>query len=86
MDNIGTALILFAGLTYAFRKQAISLALLTGVIIFFIVGLRVYMSNTIYKERTFFGVLSVRDSVLLNEQGKPEKYKELFQKDDASII
>lgn len=78
IDNIGTALILFAGLTYAFRRQAISLALLTGVIIFFIVGLRVYMSNTIYKERTFFGVLSVRDSVLLNEQGQPEKYKELF--------
>jgi hypothetical protein len=34
IDNIGTALILFAGLTYAFRRQAISLALLTGVIIF----------------------------------------------------
>lgn len=78
MDNIGTALIMFAGLTYAFRKQAVSLALLTGVIIFFIVGLRVTMSNTVYKERTFFGVLSVRDSVLLNEQGRPEKYKEIF--------
>ncbi len=78
MDNIGTALIMFAGLTYAFRKQPVSLALLTGVIIFFIVGLRITMSNTIYKERTFFGVLSVRDNVLLNEQGRPEKYKELF--------
>lgn len=78
MDNIGTALIMFAGLTYAFRKQAVSLALLTGVIIFFIVGLRATMSNTIYKERTFFGVLSVRDSMLLNEQGEPEKYKEIF--------
>jgi len=78
MDNIGTALILFAGLTYAFRRQALGLALLTGVIIFFIVGLRATMSNTVYQERTFFGVLSVRDSVLLNEQGRPEKYKELF--------
>ncbi|BCG63227.1 MAG: hypothetical protein methR_P0923 [Methyloprofundus sp.] len=78
MDNIGTALILFAGLTYTFRRQAVSLALLTGVIIFFIVGLRGHMSNTIYKERTFFGVLSVRDAVLLNEQGRPEKYKEIF--------
>jgi len=78
MDNIGTALILFAGLTYAFRRQALGLALLTGVIIFFIVGLRTTMSNTVYQERTFFGVLSVRDSVLLNEQGRPEKYKELF--------
>jgi hypothetical protein len=78
MDNIGTALILFAGLTYAFRRQAVSLALLTGVIIFFIVSLRGHMSNTIYKQRTFFGVLSVRDAVLLNEQGRPEKYKEIF--------
>lgn len=78
MDNIGTALIMFAGLSYAFRKQAVSLALLTGVIIFFIVGLRVIMSNTVYKERTFFGVLSVRNSMLINEQGKREKYKEIF--------
>jgi len=78
MDNIGTALILFAGLTYAFRKQALSLALFTGTIIFFIVGLRAIMSNTVYQERTFFGVVSVRNSVLLNEQGRPEKYKELF--------
>ncbi|NOQ64012.1 MAG: spermidine synthase [Methyloprofundus sp.] len=78
MDNIGTALIMLSGLTYAFRKQAVSLALLTGVIIFFIMGLRATMSNTIYQERTFFGVLSVRNSVLLNEQGKPEKYKEIF--------
>lgn len=78
MDNVGTALIMFAGLTYAFRRQAVSLALLTGVIIFFIVGLRATMSNTVYKERTFFGVLSVRDSHLLNEEGHSEKYKEIF--------
>ncbi len=78
MDNIGTALIMFAGLTYAFRRQAVGLALLTGVVIFFIVGLRIHMSNTVYQQRTFFGVLSVRDSVLINEQGRPEKYKELF--------
>jgi len=78
MDHIGTALILFVGLSYAYRKQAVSLALLTGIVIFSIVGLRNYMSNTVYKERTFFGVLSVRDSVLMDEQGKPERYKELF--------
>jgi hypothetical protein len=78
MDHIGTALILFIGLSYAYRKQAISFALLTGIVIFSIVGLRLYMSNTVYKERTFFGVLSVRDSVLMDENGKPERYKELF--------
>jgi len=78
IDHIGTALILFAGLTYAFRRQTIGFALLTAVVIFGIVGLRVYMSNTVYQERTFFGVLSVRNSVLMDEQGNPEKYKELF--------
>lgn len=78
MDNIGTALILFVGLSYTFRHQPVSLALLTGVIIFFIASLRITMSNIIYQERTFFGVSSVRHSVLLNAQGKPEQYKELF--------
>jgi len=78
MDHIGTALILFVGLSYAYRQQAVSFALLTAVVIFSIVGLRNYMSNTEYKERTFFGVLSVRNAVLMNEQGKPERYKELF--------
>jgi hypothetical protein len=78
MDHIGTALILLVGLSYAYRQQAVSLALLAGIVIFSIVGLRNYMSHTLYKERTFFGVLSVRNSVLINEEDKPERYKELF--------
>jgi len=78
MDHIGTALLLLVGLSYAYRQQAVSLALLTAVVIFSITGLRNYMSHTEYKERTFFGVLSVRNAVLINEQGKPERYKELF--------
>ena len=71
-------LILLAGLSYAFRSQAINLGLLTGVILFFTLGIQNLISNTIYQERSFFGVLSVRESVLLDENKKPEKYHELF--------
>ncbi len=72
------ALILLAGLSYAFRSHPISLALLTGVILFFTLGIQNLISNTIYQERSFFGVLSVRESVLIDEKNKPEKYHELF--------
>ncbi len=78
LDSIGVALILMAGLTYAFRKQALTLALLTGLILFFSHGLHNLLSNTLFQERSFFGVFSVRESVFLNEQNQPEKYHELF--------
>ncbi len=78
LDTIGVGLILLAGLTYAFREKPITLALLTGILIFFTFGLHGLLSNTLYQKRTFFGVLSVRESVLTNEQGQPEKYREFY--------
>jgi len=72
------ALILLAGLSYTFRSRPVSLALLSGVILFFTLGIQNLMSNTIFQERSFFGVFSVRQSVLLDENNKPEKYHELF--------
>jgi SAM-dependent methyltransferase len=78
LDTIGVGLILITGLTFAFRRQPITLALLTGILIFFTQGLHGLMSNTLYQERSFFGVLSVRESVLADEQNRPEKYHELF--------
>ncbi|MEO1881931.1 MAG: fused MFS/spermidine synthase [Methylococcales bacterium] len=72
------ALILLAGLSYAFRSKPLTLSLLTAVILFFSLGIQHLMSNTIYQERSFFGVLSVRESVLINEDNRPEKYHELF--------
>ncbi|CAA9891871.1 conserved membrane hypothetical protein [Candidatus Methylobacter favarea] len=78
LDTIGVTLILLAGLTYAFRTQPFTLALLTGIIIFFTLGLHGLLSNTLYQKRTFFGVLSVRQSVLINEQNQPERYHEFF--------
>lgn len=78
LDAIGAGLILLAGLTYAFRAQPLALALLTGSVIFFTMGLHSLLSNTLFQDRTFFGVLSVRESVLLDEKGHPENYHELF--------
>ncbi len=78
LDSIGVGLILVAGLTYAFRNRPLTLALLTGLLILFTFGLHGLLTNTLYQERTFFGVLSVRESVLTNEQNQPEKYREFF--------
>jgi SAM-dependent methyltransferase len=78
IDTIGVSLLLLAGLTYAFRTQPVTLALLTGIIIFFTLGLHGLLSNILYQERTFFGVLSVRQNVLINEQNQPERYHEFF--------
>ncbi len=72
------ALILLAGLSYTFRSRPISLALLSGVILFFTFGIQNLMSNTIFQERSFFGVFSVRESILIDENNQPEKYHELF--------
>ncbi|RLA20712.1 MAG: spermidine synthase [Gammaproteobacteria bacterium] len=71
-------LILLTGLSFAFRSRPISLALLTGVILFFTLGIQNLISNTIYQQRSFFGVFSVRESILLDENQQPEKYHELF--------
>ena len=78
LDAMGAGLILLAGLTYAFRAHPLPLSLLTGTVIFFTMGLHGLLSNTLFQDRTFFGVLSVRESVLQNENGRPEKYHELF--------
>jgi hypothetical protein len=56
----------------------VTLACLTGVLIFFTFGLHGLLSNTLYQERTFFGVLSVRESILTDEEGRPETYREFY--------
>ncbi len=72
------ALILLVGISYNFRSKPLTLALLSAVIIFFSLGIQHLLTNTLYQERSFFGVLSVRESVLINENNHPEKYHELF--------
>lgn len=78
LDSIGVVLILLAGLSYSLRGQVLGLGALVGVIILATLILHQLFSNTLYQERTFFGVLSARETVLENEQGQPEKVHELF--------
>lgn len=78
LDIIGGALILLAGLTYSIRHSPLGLGLLTAVILIFTLGLHSLASSTLYQERTFFGVLSVRETVIADENQRPEKVHELY--------
>jgi hypothetical protein len=77
-DAISFGLILLTGLIYCYRAKPVTLALLTGAIIFFAQALQGLQSNTLYQERTFFGVLSVRKFILTDEQIYPAKYHVLI--------
>jgi hypothetical protein len=78
MDIIGGALILLAGLTYSVRQSPLGLGLLTAVILVFTIGLHSLASNTLYQKRSFFGVLSVRETLIADENHQPEKVHELY--------
>ncbi len=78
LDAIGVVLILMAGLTYSLRQQTLSLAFVAGILIFFTLTLHQLLSNTLYQERSFFGVLSARATMISNEQQQPETAHELF--------
>lgn len=78
LDSIGVVLILLAGLVYSFRQQVLGLAALTGVIILFALLLHQLFSNTLYQERSFFGVLAARETVIEDEQHHPETVHELY--------
>lgn len=77
-DAIVISLIGLTLLTFLLRTRPVGFALTTGAIIFLALGVHGLSSHTLYQERTFFGVLAVRDAVLTDEQGKPEHYHELF--------
>jgi hypothetical protein len=77
-DSIALSLISLSVLVYFLRKQTLSYALTIGVIMFLALSLHGLSSHTLYQERSFFGVMAVRESVLTDEQNKPETYRELF--------
>jgi hypothetical protein len=78
LDIIGGALILLAGLSYSFHDRPLGLGLLTAVILVLTMGLHSLASNTLYQKRSFFGVLSVRETIIEDENQKPEKVHELY--------
>jgi hypothetical protein len=77
-DEIALTLIAVSILVFFIRKQTLSYALTVGVVMFLALNLHGLSSHTLFQERTFFGVMSVRESVLTDESGKPESYHELF--------
>jgi hypothetical protein len=77
-DACVISLIALTFFTYLLRAKPVAFALLTGAIIFLALGLHGLSSHMLYQERTFFGVLAVRESVLTDEHNQPEKYHELF--------
>ena len=77
-DNIALSLIALSVSVYFLRKQTLSYALTIGVIMFLALSLHGLSSHTLYQERSFFGVMAVRESVLTDEKNQPETYHELF--------
>jgi hypothetical protein len=77
-DWLALSLIAFSVLVYFLKKQTLGYALSIGVIMFLALSLHGLSSHTLYQKRSFFGVMAVRESVLTNEQDKPETYHELF--------
>ena len=77
-DIIVISLIFITLITFLLRSKPIAFAFSTGAIIFLSLGLHGLSSHTIYQERTFFGVLAVRESVLTDERNQDETYHELF--------
>ncbi|MGD0959685.1 MAG: fused MFS/spermidine synthase [Methylomonas sp.] len=78
IDVIGGLLILLAGLSYSLRRSPAGLGLLTAVIILFSMGLQDMASSTLFQRRDFFGVLSVRETLISDENQHPEKVRELY--------
>ncbi len=77
-DILVISLIALTLITFFLRAKPVAFALTTGTIIFLALGLHGLSSHTLYQERSFFGVLAVRESVLTSEQNQPETYHELF--------
>ncbi|MCF7985975.1 MAG: fused MFS/spermidine synthase [Methylovulum sp.] len=77
-DTILLGLMAVAVINFALRSKPAAYASFAGVIIFLALSVHSLSSHTLYQERTFFGVLAVRESILNNEQNQPESYHELF--------
>ena len=77
-DGIVISLIILTIAVYFMRKRVVAYAGLIGVIICAAMSLHHAESHTLMQERTFFGVMAVRESVLTDENNQPETYHELF--------
>ncbi len=77
-DQIAISLMVLTLLMFVVRNRPVAFAGLTAAIISLSLGLHGLSSHTIYQERSFFGVFSVRDAMIENENNQPEKIHELY--------
>ncbi len=77
-DGIVISLCLLTIAVYFMRRRVVAYAGLIGVIIMSAMVVHHSESHTLMQERTFFGVMAVRESVLTDEKGQLETYHELF--------
>ncbi|MEI7840848.1 MAG: fused MFS/spermidine synthase [Methylococcaceae bacterium] len=77
-DGVVISLCVLTIAVYFLRQRVVAYAGLMGVIISAAMSLHHAESHTLMQERTFFGVMAVRESVLTDEKGQPEMYHELF--------
>ncbi len=81
IDIIGVVLLVLAGLSYALRQRAIQYGLFVGALLVLAMGLHSALSNVIYRERTFFGVMNVQNTVLPEQTAMgriPRRFRELW--------
>jgi len=77
-DGVVISLCVLTIAVYFLRQRVVAYAGLMGVIISAAMSLHHAESHTLMQERTFFGVMAVRESMLTDEKGQPEMYHELF--------
>lgn len=81
IDVIGVVLLVLAGLSYALRHRPVRYGLFVGALLVLAIGLHAALSNVIYRERTFFGVMSVHNAVLPEQTATrriPRRFRELW--------
>ncbi len=77
-DGVVISLCVLTIAVYFLRQRVVAYAGLMGVIISAAMSLHHAESHTLMQERTFFGVMAVRESLLTDEKNQPEMYHELF--------
>lgn len=81
IDVIGVVLLVLAGVSYALRHRALQYGLFVGVLLILALGLHSALSNVSYRERTFFGVMSVQNTVSPEQTPsgpRPRRFRELW--------
>jgi hypothetical protein len=77
-DYIALSLMASTIVIFFFRNKPVAYAGATAAVIVLSMGLHGLASNTWYQERSFFGVFSVRDAVIDDENKQAEKIHELY--------